>query len=134
LISDSDILKLYVKAEKYHNLSVSSGDFDKLREDAYNSIVNLGFGKFTYLLDDNEFLIQIVKDIIGEFRSNFSVFSEKLSEYTPVAEFGETLIEDLPDSVDQLLQSLEIAPTIESVSKRLPYLYNDLITELYYCR
>jgi len=32
------------------------------------------------------------------------------------------------------LQSLEIAPTIESVAKKLPYLYNDLITELYYCR
>jgi uncharacterized protein YoxC len=44
------------------------------------------------------------------------------------------LIEDLPETVEQLLDSLQISPPIESVSKRLPYLYNDLITELYYCR
>jgi len=97
-------------------------------------MVNVGHSELTYLLNDSEFLIQIVKDLVNEFRDNFSVFNEKLSQYTAVTELGETLIEDLPESVDQLLQSLEIAPTIESVAKKLPYLYNDLITELYYCR
>jgi len=111
-----------------------TGDYSKLSDDAYNSMVDLGNVDYTYLLNDGEFLTQIVKDLVSEFRDNFSVFSEKLSQNPTVTELGETLIEDLPDSVDQLLQSLEIAPTIESVARKLPYLYNDLITELYYCR
>jgi len=134
LISDSEVLKLYVQAEKDNNLFISSADYAELRDEAYNSMVNVGHSELTYLLNDSEFLIQIVKDLVNEFRDNFSVFNEKLSQYTAVTELGETLIEDLPESVDQLLQSLEIAPTIESVAKKLPYLYNDLITELYYCR
>jgi len=134
LISDSDILSLYTQAEQYHNSSIMTGDYSKLSDDAYNSMVDLGNVDYTYLLNDGEFLTQIVKDLVSEFRDNFSVFSEKLSQNPTVTELGETLIEDLPDSVDQLLQSLEIAPTIESVARKLPYLYNDLITELYYCR
>lgn len=134
LISDFDILKLYTQAEQHQNLSARLGNYSELREKAYNSIVDSGKSEFTYLLDDSEFLIQIVKDIVSEFRDNFEIFNEKLSQHPAVMELGETLIEDLPESVDQLLQSLEIAPTIESVAKRLPYLYNDLITELYYCR
>lgn len=134
LISDSEVLKLYVQAEKDNNLFMSSADYAELRDNAYNSMVNVGHSDLTYLLNDNEFLTQIVKDLVGEFRDSFPVFNEKVSQYTAVTELGETLIEDLPESVDQLLQSLEIAPTIESVAKKLPYLYNDLITELYYCR
>jgi hypothetical protein len=97
-------------------------------------MVDLGGNEYTYLLNDGEFLSEIIQDLVSEFRGNFSVFNEKLSQNSSTTELGETLIEDLPDSVDQLLQSLEIAPTIESVARKLPYLYNDLITELYYCR
>jgi len=134
LISDSDILKLYTQAEQYHNLPVQSVDYTKLHESAYNSMVDLGNVNYTYLLNDDEFLSSILQDLVSEFRDNFSIFSEKVSQNLPITELGETLIEDLPDSVDQLLQSLEISPTIESVARKLPYLYNDLITELYYCR
>lgn len=134
LISDSDILKLYTQAEQYHNLPVQSVDYTKLHESAYNSMVDLGNVNYTYLLNDDEFLSCILQDLVSEFRDNFSIFSEKVSQNLPITELGETLIEDLPDSVDQLLQSLEISPTIESVARKLPYLYNDLITELYYCR
>lgn len=134
LVADSDILKLYTQAEQYHNLPVQSVDYTKLHESAYNSMVDLGNVNYTYLLNDDEFLSCILQDLVSEFRDNFSIFSEKVSQNLPITELGETLIEDLPDSVDQLLQSLEISPTIESVTRKLPYLYNDLITELYYCR
>jgi len=97
-------------------------------------MVRLGKCGYTYLLNDTEFMAHIVKDLITEFRDSISIIDEMVTQQPTITEYGETLIEDLPDSVDQLLQSLEIAPTIESVARRLPYLYNDLITELYYCR
>lgn len=134
LISDASILKLYSQASQYTNLSNISGDNDKLGTGSCKSIVELGDIDYTFLLHDDEFLYEIVHDIVNEFRDSFYIFSEKSAQSISSPEFGETLIEHLPDSVDQLLQSLEIAPTIESVSRKLPYLYNDLITELYYCR
>jgi hypothetical protein len=109
-------------------------DLNNIREEAYNSIVESGNKDYTYLLDDSEFLTQIIKDIISDFRDNISDFSEKYLDNPEIMNGNETLIEDLPETVEQLLDSLQISPTIESVSKRLPYLYNDLITELYYCR
>jgi hypothetical protein len=134
LISDYDILQLYSQAEKSHNLSIMAGDCSKLREGVYNSMVDLGNVEYAYLLNDQKLLSPIIPDLVNEFRDNFSVFNEKLPTNRSATVLGETLIDDLPDSVDQLLQSLEIAPTIESVARKLPYLYNDLITELYYCR
>jgi uncharacterized hydantoinase/oxoprolinase family protein len=94
----------------------------------------MGKPEFTYLLNDNEFLSQIIEDVISEFRENIDEFKETYNINSSIAGQGETLIEDLPQNVEQLLNSLSVAPTIESVAKRLPYLYNDLITELYYCR
>lgn len=132
LISDFDILKLYSLSGQYNTSSIVN--HSAVSDEALNSILNSGASEFSYLLNDTEFLTQVIKDLVGEFRDNFSIFNEKSPQNTSVTELGETLIEDLPESVDQLLQSLEVAPTIESVARKLPYLYNDLITELYYCR
>lgn len=112
LISDLDIIKLYVNTNNNSELPTNKETFGEL-------------------LVDDEFLIQVVKDIISEFREASSTF---VSESSVSTELNETPIEDLPDAVDQLLKSLEIAPTVESVAKRLPHLYNDLLTELYFCR
>lgn len=131
LISDSDLLKFYTQLQ---NTKETGADHDRICIAAYNSMVGLGKNSYTYLLNDGEFMTQIVKDLIFEFNDSITNDDGTPIEHLAVTEFGETLIEDLPDSVDQLLRSLEIAPTIESVARKLPYLYNDLIAELYYCR
>lgn len=131
LISDSDLLKFYTQSQ---NIKETGADYDRICIAAYNSMVSLGKNSYTYLLNDSEFMTQIVKDLISEFKDSITNADGTPIEHPAVTEFGETLIEDLPDSVDQLLKSLEIAPTIESVARKLPYLYNDLIAELYYCR
>ena len=134
LVSDFEIVKLFNEAYNNTQNTLKISNFNNTREEAYNYMIESGNKDYTYLLDDSVFLTQIIKDIISEFRGNISDFSEKYSNNPEIINGNETLIEDLPETVEQLLDSLQISPTIESVSKRLPYLYNDLITELYYCR